>query len=314
MKKEMKIRDEYISIESLFESMPVAMALIDRDGCHVALNEALASISGLHASQLIGTKVSEQSKESGENIKRDFKFFDEGKEVPNHEVIIGERTYYASVKPVKNKKGVVIAEMVALTDITKNKETERQLAEANKKLKFLASYDSLTEVLNSRTYYEICDKMMKISERENSDFSVLFVDLDHFKKINDTYGHDAGDIVLKEVANSMGKTIRDSDIIGRVGGEEFCIYLPNTSHNGAMNIAEKLREKIESLDFNFNNTKVKVTASIGVSSKLRHHKSIADIQRDADHAMYHAKKDGRNRVAFLNMPCYVEKYLEREVE
>ena len=140
------------------------------------------------------------------------------------------------------------------------------------------------------------------------------IDLDHFKKINDTYGHDAGDIVLKEVANSMGKTIRDSDIIGRVGGEEFCIYLPNTSHSGAMNIAEKIRQEIEKIDFNFDYTKIHVTASIGVSSKLTHHKSIADIQRDADHAMYHAKKDGRNRVAFLNMPCYVEKYLEIDTE
>ncbi|MBF0376277.1 MAG: GGDEF domain-containing protein [Desulfamplus sp.] len=306
MKKEFELQHEYITIESIFESMPVAMALIDREGRHVALNQALASFSGLSVRELVGLKVEELSKESGENIKRDFICFDAGEEVPDHEVQIGDRICYVSVKPVRDKSGFAIGEMVALTDITRNKEVERQLAEANKRLQFLANHDSLTGVLNARTYYEVCDQMMCIAHRDNVPFSVLFLDLDHFKSINDTYGHDAGDLVLKTVSACMLENCRKCDVVGRVGGEEFSIYLPETDHNGALILAEKLRAKIEELMPSIDGTTITITASIGVSSSSKHHKSIADIQRDADHAMYHAKREGRNRVSWLNMPCYVE--------
>lgn len=255
---------------------------------------------------MIGKKVSELSKESGENIKRDFSLFDKGEAVPDHEVKIGDRIYYVSVKPVLDNTGFAVAEMVALTDITRNKEIERELAEANKQLQYLANHDPLTGVLNARTYYEVCDRMMCTAQREKESFSVLFVDLDHFKNINDSYGHDVGDIVLKSVSSCMVKTVRDCDVIGRVGGEEFSIYLPDTDNSGAMIVAEKVRLKVSELMPSFSGGVLSITVSIGVATSLKHHKSIADIQRDADHAMYHAKKDGRNRVSCLNMPCYVE--------
>lgn len=310
--KKFEIENEEITIEALFESMPVAMALIDREGRHVALNQALASFSGLNVSELLGKKVEELSKESGENIKRDFSFFDRGERVPDHEVKIGNKICYVSVKPVRNSSGYAIAEMVALTDITKNKEIEMQLAEANKQLEYLANHDSMTGLLNGRMYYEVCDRMMCLAHRDKTPFSVLFIDIDHFKNINDTYGHEAGDTVLKQVSACMVKTCRICDVIGRVGGEEFSIYLPETNHEGAMLIAEKVRIKIEELLPNINSKPLKVTVSIGVASNLKHHKSISDIQRDADHAMYHAKMEGRNRVSTLNMPCYVEKEMAKQ--
>ncbi|MBF0572417.1 MAG: GGDEF domain-containing protein [Desulfamplus sp.] len=312
MQKKFDLQHEYITIESLFESMPVAMALIDREGRHVALNQALASFSGLSVRDLVGRKVEELSKESGENIKRDFLCFDAGEEVPDHEVQIGDKICFVSVKPVLDKSGFTIGEMVALTDITRNKEVERQLAEANKRLQFLANHDSLTSVLNARTYYEVCDQMMCVAHRDNVPFSVLFLDLDHFKNINDTYGHDAGDIVLKKTAACILENCRKCDVVGRVGGEEFSIYLPETDHNGALILAEKLRAKIEELMLCIDRKTINITASIGVSSSSKHHKSIADIQRDADHAMYHAKKEGRNRVSWLNMPCYVEQAMTEQ--
>lgn len=315
-----------ISLETLFESMPVAVALIDREGRHVALNQALANFSGLQAPDLVGKKVADLSKESGENIKRDFQYFDAGQEVPDHEVPIGDRIYYVSVKPVRDANGLAIAEMVALTDITEKKKTENELAEANRrlqeyaaqlkesneKLTYLASHDPLTGVLNARTFYEVCDSMMSVAHRDNKPFSVLFVDLDHFKKVNDTYGHDAGDIVLKSVAACMTGTSRECDVYGRIGGEEFSVYLPGTDREGAMFLAEKLRVNIEQLMPVIDGKPLKVTASIGVASNLPHHHSISDIQRDADHAMYHAKKEGRNRVSCLDEPCYVAKAMSVE--
>lgn len=94
---------------------------------------------------------------------------------------------------------------------------------------------------------------------------------------------------------------------GRVGGEEFSIFLPETDNTRAINFAEKLRAHIESLNPSIDeNRNISITASIGVASKMVHHKAITDIQRDADHAMYHAKKNGRNRVSCLVQPCYIE--------
>ena len=304
--KEFTLQHNIITIWSLFESMPVAMALIDREGRHVALNQALASFSGLKAHDLVGRKVEELSKESGENIKRDFKYFDAGLEVPEHELNLGDKIYLVSVKPVRDTNGYAIGEMVALTDITRNKEIEAELEAANKQLQYLASHDSLTSALNTRTFYEICDQMMKIARRDITPFSVLFIDLDHFKLVNDTYGHEVGDFILKSVSNCLLENKRNSDILGRVGGEEFSIYLPETDLKGAVLLAEKLREKIENLLPSINNQIIRVTASIGISTSMNHHKSINDIQRDADHAMYHAKKEGRNRVSCLEKPCYIE--------
>jgi diguanylate cyclase (GGDEF)-like protein len=136
--------------------------------------------------------------------------------------------------------------------------------------------------------------------------AVLFVDLDHFKDVNDTYGRDVGDAVLKTVSAYLVQACRECDVVGRVGGEEFSVYFPETDHSGAMAIVEKVREKIESLMPLMDGKNLRITASIGVASNLAHHKAIADILRDADHAMYHAINAGRNRVSSLELPCYVE--------
>lgn len=306
MSQEFIIQNESIPLETLFESMPVALVLLDREGRHIALNQKLASFSGLNARDLVGRKVAELSDESGENIKRDFAFFDDGKPVPDHEVTIANRVYFVSVRPLRDKTGFAIGEMVALTDITEKKKMERDLSDANERLRFLASHDALTGVLNTRAYYEVCDRLMCVALRDKKNFSVLFVDLDHFKGVNDTYGHDAGDAVLKATATQLQKSCRKCDVIGRVGGEEFSVFLPETDHVGAMTLAEKIRSGLENLLPPVHGKGLRITASIGVASNQDHHKAIADILRDADHAMYHAKSAGRNRVSSLDLPCYVD--------
>lgn len=312
MNKKFDLQHTGITLEALFESMPVAIALIDRDGRDVVVNQELSMLYGYNSSDLIGRKVADFCKKSGENIERDFRMFDEGLDVPDHEIQIKDKICYVSVKPIRDNTGFTVGEMVSLTDITQQKNIEKELIEANEQLQFLANNDPLTGLLNTRTYHGICEKMINIAHRNDLLFSVLFVDLDYFKNINDTYGHDAGDLVLKATSKCIIDSCRKSDIVGRVGGEEFAIFLPETDHIGAINFAEKLRTNIELLNPNIGEDKeIHITASIGVASKMVHHKAITDILRDADRAMYHAKKNGRNRVATCLYPCYIEQNQSR---
>lgn len=170
------------------------------------------------------------------------------------------------------------------------------MVEANRQLADMATRDPLTGVLNARGYYAASDSQISRALRGGAPFSVLFIDLDHFKKINDTHGHEAGDTVLREVAACLRRNCRDSDMVGRIGGEEFSIFLPDTDLSGATRLAEKLRADIEALMPEITTGPLRVTASIGVARSSHGHKTIADIQRLADQAMYEAKRQGRNRV------------------
>lgn len=176
----------------------------------------------------------------------------------------------------------------------------QQMSESNRKLHHLAMHDTLTGVFNARAYYEICDQMIRVAKRNHSAYAVLFVDLDHFKSINDSYGHAAGDLVLKAVAQCLWKKTRDSDALGRIGGEEFSLFLPNTDLAGALDLAESIRASIEELMPSIGERNLRVTASIGVASNHRRDRSMQEIQQEADQAMYQAKAQGRNRVSTLS--------------
>ncbi len=172
-----------------------------------------------------------------------------------------------------------------------------RMRESNRQLLELATRDMLTGVLNARAYYEVCDRMISAAKRHQSPYAVLFVDLDHFKRINDTYGHAAGDIVLKSVADCLTRSLRASDALGRIGGEEFSIFLPDTDIDGALQLAETLRTAIEGLMPSTGERQLKVTASIGVARNQHSEQTMKEIQRQADQAMYYAKSQGRNRVS-----------------
>ncbi len=172
-----------------------------------------------------------------------------------------------------------------------------RMRDSNEQLRFMATRDALTGVLNARAYYEVCDRMIRVAKRNSEPYAVLFVDLDHFKSINDTYGHAAGDHVLKSVADCLTKSIRNSDALGRIGGEEFSIFLPNTNMKGATELAEHIRRSIEALMPDVGTGPRKITASIGVARNQHSDQLMLDIQRQADQAMYTAKAGGRNRVS-----------------
>lgn len=177
-----------------------------------------------------------------------------------------------------------------------------QLLAANQQLHEMASRDPLTGQLNARAYYGLCDRLIQNAQRSHTPFAVLFVDLDHFKAINDNYGHDAGDAVLKAVATTLAQGCRHSDILGRIGGEEFSLFLPNTDLPGAQALAEKLRQDVEQLRPSIGPQQLRITASIGLSSRQHDYPAMAHIQKEADQAMYHAKAQGRNRVSCWQDP------------
>lgn len=173
-----------------------------------------------------------------------------------------------------------------------------RMRESNTQLYELAMHDQLTGVLNARAYYQVCDKMILLAQRSGAAYSVLFVDLDHFKSVNDTYGHAAGDLVLQTAARCVADNLRKSDSLGRIGGEEFSVFLPNTGMEPAVQIAEKIRRAIEALAIQIApDVRLKISASIGVACRLGNAQTLKDIQQQADSAMYEAKRGGRNRVS-----------------
>ncbi len=175
-----------------------------------------------------------------------------------------------------------------------------RMREYNDRLQEMASHDPLTQVLNARAYYSACEQQIAQSQRSGQPFSVLFVDLDHFKAINDTHGHAAGDEVLRVVARTLGEQLRRSDLLGRIGGEEFSVFLPDTAVSGALQVAENLRLAVQQCQPDIGGgTRLSITASIGVASRSPGTQTMQSIQQRADEAMYEAKKAGRNRVSTL---------------
>ncbi len=161
-------------------------------------------------------------------------------------------------------------------------------------LRKLAVSDGLTGVLTRRAFETEGQRLAALCSRHRHALSLICFDLDHFKAINDTYGHQAGDKVLTEVAAACQSLLRESDLFGRVGGEEFGVLLPETSRRGALLVAEKIRRAVSELRFTFEGKVVGVTASFGVARDRNRRHDLSKLMGWADAAMYRAKKRGRN--------------------
>ena len=163
---------------------------------------------------------------------------------------------------------------------------------AKKEIEKLASIDKLTGIYNRRLLDEFLEIEMEVAKRYKEDLSIILLDIDYFKKINDTFGHDKGDLVIKKISSLIQKNIRNTDICARWGGEEFLILASNSDLSGAVKLANNLKDLIENSDFEINN---KVTVSIGVSS-MNKYLAQESLLKLVDNALYKAKEKGRNRV------------------
>jgi len=160
-----------------------------------------------------------------------------------------------------------------------------------------ARFDQLSKTYNRRSLIELGNMEIERAKRYGLPLSLLMMDLDHFKKVNDTYGHDAGDAVLCQFSIICNQQLRGTDNLGRIGGEEFVVLLPHSDIKVALEVAERIRKEVADTDFEIAGGKsIKVTVSVGVASLDERITSITDLIKQGDEAMYISKKNGRNRV------------------
>ncbi len=176
-----------------------------------------------------------------------------------------------------------------------------QLEILNKKLEEQASHDGLTGLYNRRYFQEASERIFSQALRYKQELSCVMLDLDYFKKVNDTHGHAFGDLVLAGFAGLLENRLRKADMLARYGGEEFILFLPNTATDGAAYLAENIRERAQNHRYSDGKTEISVTCSIGVSSMLPGQvERLEDLLFQADEALYRAKDRGRNRVEIYN--------------
>ncbi|MDB4981204.1 MAG: diguanylate cyclase [Myxococcales bacterium] len=160
----------------------------------------------------------------------------------------------------------------------------------------LTTIDGLTQIFNKRYFLETIEREIARSQRYRRELSLVMFDIDHFKKVNDTYGHLAGDYVLKHLAQAVKTRIRREDCFARYGGEEFSIVLPEIDGLNAKPFAEKIRQLVEATEFRFENTAMPVTISMGVATMDAESVDAQALVKRADERLYEAKSSGRNRV------------------
>lgn len=172
----------------------------------------------------------------------------------------------------------------------------KELVEANEKLLKISTSDFLTNIPNRRYFFDMGSKAFNLAKREEQKLCVVCIDIDFFKKVNDTFGHQIGDEVLKYVSSSLKSRIRKSDILARTGGEEFMIILNNTDIQGASNLSEKIRNFFSENNFKNKKLDIPVTISIGISQIKDIDENLDTIIARADKALYKSKELGRNQV------------------
>lgn len=179
-----------------------------------------------------------------------------------------------------------------------------QLVNIEKKVLHAATYDDLTNTFNRKEFFDRAENEWKRAKRSGKGFSLCVIDLDYFKSVNDRWGHSVGDKVLVEFATQVKATARVTDIFGRVGGEEFALLLPETEHDQAMALAQRIRSAIEQHSFSLRDIELNLTVSIGVSSFDTSAESFKKTYNLADKALYAAKAAGRNCVIAYQWPMH----------
>lgn len=207
-------------------------------------------------------------------------------------------THFGSLVVFSSRAEVTESELTFLDLFSKQIELAITIAELFQTVKEQAVTDSLTGLNNRRYFEEFLQKEVLRAQRQNQKFTIVGIDLDHLKQINDKYGHAFGDVAIRTVAAALKSNARSIDVVARMGGEEFNILLPGVDSSGGMIAAERIRKAIESRKID---TIGHVTASIGVATYLEHSDNVQELLELTDQAMYISKKNGRNRVTLATM-------------
>ncbi len=170
----------------------------------------------------------------------------------------------------------------------------------NDKLEKLASTDMLTGLHNRRVLFERFGELWAMSERTDADLAFIMLDIDHFKSVNDTYGHHVGDLVLTEVSRRMRGALRPYDVCARFGGEEFAVVCPNSDSAATTQIAERIRQAVAAKPVKAEDQVIPVTVSVGAATRREDHASVDVLIGEADEMLYRAKENGRNQVWYYD--------------
>jgi diguanylate cyclase (GGDEF)-like protein len=196
------------------------------------------------------------------------------------------------------EKGAVdyLTKPVYIPELLARVQTHLELKFSREQLKKLASTDPLTGVWNRRYLFTLAEQELNRANRYNRPFSILIIDIDHFKRINDTYGHSVGDEAIIFLSQTVLNCLRKVDFFGRLGGEEFMAFLPETDTDAAVMVAERIRESIEKTVVSAKGKQLSMTVCIGVASYKFGEETIELIMQRSDEALYQAKRQGRNQV------------------
>ena len=313
-------------LHGILQALPDLLFRIEANGKIINLTQKEMALSHLPI-QVVNDNLREEAPESAAR-----RFWDAIQEVRETKALVcfeyekssnGQEQYYETrlvhfgqsdiigvIRDITERKQVEIA-LRTSEEAAKSAQSDllkimRELEEEREKLQHLATRDSLTGLWNRRMIFDLLSSELKQAEQGAYSITGIMVDVDNFKKINDHYGHQVGDLVLQEIARRLSSCIRVSDEIGRYGGEEFLIVLPNCDEYLALSRAEQFRQKIEREPILLEDGELPVTCSFGVHWTQEGSYDSATLLRDADAALYRAKQAGRNRVEIASPQLFQE--------
>ncbi len=297
------------------ESSPCATVVVDTEGCIMMANRETERLFGYHEAELLGQSVDvlvpEERRTDHSVHRRAFNDSPAARPMGQRRDLVAQRRdgtrfpVEVGLNPIRTTHGMLV--VTAIVDLSERKRAEQRMARqaemlelANARLQEVASTDGLTSLWNRRAFLDQLDFQLEQTVRTGRPMSVLILDVDHFKPYNDSFGHLAGDEVLKGVAEVLRARARRSDYVARIGGEEFAVILPDTDRRGSVRLAERFRVAIEAVSWPRRN----ITASIGATTVAPIRTvprpaspGYSSVLTAADRALYHSKRTGRNRVS-----------------
>ncbi|MCW8931986.1 MAG: diguanylate cyclase [Gammaproteobacteria bacterium] len=285
--------------KSLFDNTSEGIVITDSKGIIVNVNSAFTQISGYQKQEVVGVNANITRSDRHDQLFYQ-NMWKSLKETGQWQGEIWDKHKSGHIYPkslsinkITDDNGRVINYVGIFSDITLLKESQNQLEK-------LAYFDMLTQLPNRTHFFETLEHELLIAERNNQSFAIFFIDLDGFKAVNDNLGHNSGDLLLKQVATRLKKSVRSTDFIARLGGDEFTTLLLNT--NDIQQITKIAKNIIATLSnqFYINQEKVKIGASIGIFCYPKDGDTIHSILTKADKAMYKAKKNGKGCYCFTS--------------
>lgn len=300
------MRESALELETIFSNTQDALFLVDIDGDRFTFRKLSRShqlLTGMSNAEMVGRSPREvYGTEGGNQRETNYRRCVTSEQPVTFEETVrtneGERVLETKISPIR-RSGRIVQLIGSSREVTQQKRFEREL-------RYLSEMDMLTNIPNRRKISEELDRELSRAHRHGHPLSVLLIDVDHFKRVNDDLGHETGDAALRGLASTLEASLRPSDRVGRWGGEEFVVLLPETDREGAQIVAERIRSAVEGAHILDERP---ITVSIGIAASRRHDPDLAataatglahspeSLLRIADEELYRAKESGRNQVS-----------------